>query len=91
MKKPVLFLIFNRPETTFRVFEAIRAYQPEDLFIAADGPRPHVSTDAARCAEVRTVAEKVDWRCRVHTLFHEKNMGCRYGVADGITWFFDQI
>lgn len=91
MKKPVLFLIFNRPETTFRVFEAIRAYQPEDLFIAADGPRPHVSTDAVRCAEVRTVAEKVDWRCRVHTLFREKNMGCRYGVADGITWFFDQV
>ena len=91
MKKPVLFLIFNRPETTFRVFEAIRAYQPEDLFIAADGPRPHVSTDAARCAEVRTVAEKVDWRCRVHTLFREKNLGCKYAPSGAITWFFDQI
>ena len=36
-KKAVLFIIFNRPETTRRVFDAIRAYRPEKLFIAADG------------------------------------------------------
>ena len=55
MKTPVLFLIFNRPETTFRVFEAIRHYQPEELFIAADGPRPHKAEDAARCEKVRSI------------------------------------
>ena len=90
MKKPVLFLIFNRPETTFRVFEAIRAYQPTDLYIGADGPRAGNESDAVRCAEVRKVVEKVDWPCQVHTLFREKNLGCRYAPSGAISWFFEQ-
>ena len=28
-KKAVLFIIFNRPETTKKVFSAIREYRPE--------------------------------------------------------------
>jgi hypothetical protein len=39
MKKPVLFLIFNRPNYTKQVFEAIKLYKPIRLYIAADGPR----------------------------------------------------
>lgn len=91
MKTPVLFLIFNRPETTFRVFEAIRHYQPEELFIAADGPRPHKAEDAARCEKVRSVASMVDWECKVHTLFRTENLGCKYAVSGAIDWFFSQV
>ncbi len=36
---PILFLIFNRPETTKKVFSAIKKAQPLRLYIAADGPR----------------------------------------------------
>jgi len=35
---PVLFLIFNRPGTTARVMEVIRAARPLRLYVAADGP-----------------------------------------------------
>ena len=35
----VLFLIFNRPDTTKLVFEAIQQAQPAKLYIAADGSR----------------------------------------------------
>ena len=36
---PILFLVFNRPETTAQVFQRIKQMQPAKLFIAADGPR----------------------------------------------------
>ncbi len=39
LKTPVLFLVFNRPNTTKQVFRAIRQAKPKKLFIAADGPR----------------------------------------------------
>jgi hypothetical protein len=32
-------MIFKRPNTTVRVFEAIRAARPAKLFIAADAPQ----------------------------------------------------
>lgn len=35
----VLFLVFNRPDTTTQVFDEIRKAEPPRLYIAADGPR----------------------------------------------------
>jgi hypothetical protein len=88
---PVLLLVFNRPDTTRRVFEAIRQAKPRQLFIAADGPRPGRPDDAARCAEVRAVVGHVDWDCEVKTLFRDHNLGCGVAPAGSITWFFEQV
>jgi len=88
VKSPVLFLVFNRPETTRLVFDAIKAARPPKLYIAADGPRGTRPGEAARCEEVRGIVALVDWTCEVHTLFRERNLGCRSAVSSGITWFF---
>lgn len=88
MTAAVLLLIFNRPETTRRVFAAIRQARPDRLYIAADGPRAGRPDDAARCSEARTIATSVDWPCQVQTLFRQDNLGCKHGVAAGIDWFF---
>ncbi len=88
---PVLFLVFNRPERTRQVFEAIRAAQPSHLFVAADGPRPHRLAEAERCEQVRAIATAVDWPCEVHTLFRESNLGCGRAVSEAISWFFDHV
>jgi hypothetical protein len=37
---PILFIVFNGPDTTEKVFERIREIRPAKLFVAADGPRP---------------------------------------------------
>jgi hypothetical protein len=87
---PILFLIFNRPETTARVMDAIRAGRPKRLYVAADGPRDGKSGEAERCAEVRRLATGIDWPCNVRTLFRERNLGCRQAVSSAITWFFEQ-
>lgn len=84
----VLFLVFNRPETTARVFAAIREARPPRLYVAADGPRPDRPTELANCARVREIALAVDWPCEVQTLLRETNLGCRRAVEEALDWFF---
>lgn len=84
---PILFLVFNRPQQTLAVHQAIRAARPKRLYVAADGPRDGHS-DPILCANVRSIATSVDWPCEVFTLLREKNLGCRDAVAQGIDWFF---
>ena len=90
LSTPVLFLIFNRPDTTQQVFSAIKKAQPSRLYIAADGPRPGYPDEAESCEIVRTIATKVDWECEVKTLFRETNFGCGLAVTSAIDWFFEQ-
>ncbi len=86
---PVLLIVFNRPETTLRVFQAIREARPAKLFVAADGPRESRPEEKERCSEARKIATAVDWPCDVHTLFRENNLGCKRAVSSAIDWFFE--
>ena len=90
LKTAVLFLVFNRPDNTRQVFEAIRQAKPPRLYVAADGPREGNLGEVEHVKEVRTIATAVDWPCQVKTLFRDKNLGCKKGVSSAITWFFEQ-
>ena len=85
----VLFLVFNRPETTKQVFEAIRQAKPPRLYVAADGAREGKPGESERVEQVRQIATEVDWPCEVKTLFRDKNLGCKQAVSSAIDWFFD--
>lgn len=91
LQTPILFLIFNRPSTTKRVFEQISKIKPKLLFIAADGPRNNYPDDIEKCQQTRKIVEKIDWDCEVKTLFRDKNLGCKYGVSAAIDWFFENV
>lgn len=88
---PILFLLFNRPETTRKVFERIRLLRPRQLFIAADGPRSGSDSDFRNCASARLITQNIDWQCDVKYRFLEKNYGCRRAVSGAIDWFFSQV
>lgn len=88
MDTAVLFLVFNRPDTTQKVFEAIRDAKPSRLYVAGDGPRDSRPTDIELVKRTRDVLLAVDWPCSVLTLFQEKNLGCKYAVSQAIDWFF---
>ncbi len=90
-KIPILFLVFNRPNTTSKVFTEIRRAKPKILFIAADGPRENISGEKEKCGEVRKITEKIDWNCEVKRLYREKNLGCRKAVSSAIDWFFEHV
>lgn len=88
---PILFLIFNRPDTTKRVFEAIRAQKPTTLYIAADGPRLSKIGEKELCDEAKKIVEHIDWPCEVTRRYSEVNKGCKANVSEAITWFFDHV
>ena len=88
---PILFLIFNRPDTSQAVFEQIRKVEPKQLFVAADGPRDWVAGESEQCAFTREIVKAIDWECDVKTRFNEKNEGCAVAVSAAITWFFSQV
>ena len=88
---PILFLLFNRPETTRKVFERIRSLRPRQLFVAADGPREGSDSDFRNCASARLITQNIDWRCEVKYRFLEKNYGCRRAVSGAVAWFFSQV
>jgi acetyltransferase-like isoleucine patch superfamily enzyme len=89
---PILFLIFNRPEVTVRVFEQIRQIQPAFLFVAADGPRPNKENEANLCLLTRQIVQDgIDWPCEVKYLFRDQNLGCGHAVSSAITWFFEHV
>lgn len=87
---PVALILFNRPETTRRVFAEIARARPSRLLAVADGPRPDRPGEAERCAEARAVLGAVDWPCEVSTHFSDVNLGCRRRLSSGIDWIFAQ-
>ena len=86
----VLFLVFNRPDTTKQVFDSIRQAKPPRLYVAADGPRANRENEIDIVSQVRDIATDVDWPCDLKTLFQEKNLGCKRAVSSAINWFFEQ-
>jgi len=88
---PIVFLIFNRPDLTARVFAAIREARPRTLLIVSDGPRSTHPDDAAKVAATRAIVEKVDWPCTVLKDYAADNLGCMVRVSSGLTWAFKQV
>ncbi|GBU25030.1 hypothetical protein R83H12_01669 [Fibrobacteria bacterium R8-3-H12] len=85
----VLFIIFNKPETTQKVFEAIRLAKPSRLYVAADGARENKTGEKELCEQTRKIVQNIDWQCDVKTLFQKENLGCGVGVSTAISWFFE--
>ena len=91
MKTPVAFLIFNRPDTTAKVFTAIRQAKPPQLFVIADGARSDRPGEAEKCAATRAIIDGVDWECEVFTNYADVNLGCKTRISSGLDWVFEQV
>ncbi len=88
-KTPLLFIIFNRPDTTFRVFEKIKELKPAKLYVVADGARKDKNNEEVLCTETRKVIDLIDWECEVFKNYSDTNLGCKKRVSSGIDWFFE--
>ncbi len=91
LQTPVAFIIFNRPDTTAKVFAEIAKARPPKLLVVADGPRANRAGEADLCIATRAIIETVDWPCEVLTNYSEVNLGCRRRVSSGIDWVFEQV
>jgi glycosyltransferase involved in cell wall biosynthesis/tetratricopeptide (TPR) repeat protein len=91
LKTPVCFMIFNRPDTTQRVFDAIRQAKPRKLLVVADAQRLNKPGEAEKCAETRAIINQVDWDCEVLTNYADVNMGCKKRCSSGLKWVFNTV
>jgi len=91
LSTPVAFLIFNRPDLTQIVFNAIRQAKPSMLLVVADGARPNCLSEAENCSKARSVIEQVDWNCQVLTNFSQINLGCKRRISTGLDWIFNTV
>lgn len=89
-KSPVALFTYNRPRLTTRTFNAIRAYEPEILFIFSDGPKNN-SIDQLNVAASRQACAEIDWPCQVIRFQYAINQGCRESISQGLAKIFDQV
>lgn len=85
----ILFLIFNRPETTNKVLDRIKQVRPKRLYISADGPRVNNLKDKEQIKITRKIIEKIDWDCTIKKNYSDKNLGCKESVSKALKWFFE--
>ena len=91
MKVPVLLLFFNRKDTLSAVIARLKDYQPDKIYLASDGARPHTHDEAELIIQIRQfVLDSIVWDCEVKTLFRDENLGCKYAVHGAVQWFFSQ-
>jgi hypothetical protein len=90
METPLLLIIFNRPDTTKLVFDAIRKAKPSKLYVSADAPREGNDNDILNCNKAKEIVKNVDWECETHYRFSDKNLGCGWGPASAISWAFEK-
>jgi len=91
LDSPVVLIIFNRPDATARVFAEIARARPGKLLVVADGPRADRPGEDAKCAQARSIIERVDWQCEVLLNYAESNLGCKRRLTSGISWAFEQV
>jgi hypothetical protein len=84
---PVLIIAFRRPDRLADVLERIQAAGTQTVYIAVDGPRD--ARDLEGVSATRQIATEVAWADALHLRFRETNLGCREGVIDAISWFFE--
>lgn len=89
MNTPVLLIHFNRPESTLRQIESLKAVAPRRIWILCDGARANRPDEAEKVAKVREVLDNLPWECEVKRLYREENLGCYRNVSEGISWFLD--
>lgn len=91
MESPVLLIGFRRPDLTAQVLKAIRDARPSRLYAAVDGARPGIAGEAELVRRtVETIRDGIDWDCHIELRVRDRNLGCRFGVADAISWFLER-
>jgi len=82
---PVLLVVFNRPDLTRRLVNALREVRPSLIYVAADGPRIGNDEDIKSCGLVRREIQFIDWQCDIRKLYQDENKGCGLTVSRAIS------
>lgn len=91
MDVPVLLIGFNRPAQTERMIDTLIAVGAKNVYVAIDGPRDGNKQDQLLCTEVQRLVNSAKWPGTIEKRYRAVNLGCRRGVSEAISWFFDHV
>jgi hypothetical protein len=87
---PVAIIVYNRPNHTKSLIDALRTQLPSKLYVIADGPKPGSDRDRALVEKTRDEVRKIDWPCEVNEVFSDVNLGLRARVLTGLDAVFQR-
>ena len=89
---PILLIVWKRPEKTLRIIKEIQKIKPNDFYIACDGyPENNILLEQKVQKTRKVILENINWNCNIKKLFAENNQGCKEGVSNAISWFFENV
>ncbi len=83
---PILFITFNKLDTTKKILEKIIEVNPRNLIIASDGPRNH--DEEKVITNLRIYFEK-EIQFDFIKIYSDTNRGCKEGVTHAISQSFE--
>lgn len=84
---PILLICFKRYEKTLEIFNVIKSVKPKKLYVSIDGARSE--EEKKDVDKVASIFNNIDWNCDFKMNRSDSNQGCKYGVYNGISWFFE--
>ena len=87
---PVVLIIFNKPNETQQVFDAIRKAQPAKLYLICDGPRTNHPTDTQDITACQKIVSNINWPCEVIHDYSTINLGCGPRIDSGLSGVFEK-
>ena len=89
-KTPILIIAWKRPKQTKELIQKIKKINPDNLYIACDGPKNQNTLDDNKVKKTKELLlgsfEEVRQK---KYFFSNKNQGCKLGVSNAINWFFE--
>ena len=88
-KTPILLITWRRPQKTLEVIKQVRKIAPKKIYLACDGPIKNDKINQEKVFKTREILHKeINWDCEIKKSYSKVNLGCRLGVSNAISWFF---
>lgn len=86
---PVVFIFFNKIDTTLEVFERIKSQKPSKLYLVSDGPRNEKESEVVNGLR-EAVEKEIDWNPLVEKVYSDTNLGCKNRIVSGLNYVFER-
>lgn len=90
MVAPVALFVYNRPDHTNKVIEALlqnTLAEKTILYVFADGVKTNATAEQIELiSQVQDIVNNINGFKEVHLMFSEENKGCAQSIIDGVTY-----
>jgi|688.fasta_scaffold282372_2 hypothetical protein len=88
---PVVLIFYNRPDVTYKTFQAIRTVKPKTFILVSDGSKDNDIKDNENVLKCLEIINLIDWDCNLIKLISKENLGCLRRVITGLNYVFSIV